>query len=368
MALMIFFVLLSFITLIILAVSVYNFVTKPELKQGNYDITSNHLLSILIPARNEEKNIGSLLESLSGLPDINYEVIVLNDNSTDKTGEIVSKAIDKERRIKLLNGGVLPQGWLGKNYACFQLSRAARGEYLLFLDADVRLLPQAIPALIYTLRKEKSVMLSVFPTQIMETLGEQLVVPLMNWILLSFLPLKFVRSSANPKFVAANGQCIFITRSVYNAVGGHEAFKDNPVEDMALARLLKRKNFPIVTLLGGALISCRMYTDFRSAVEGFTKNFYRGFELPAPAFIGLLLFIYAISIYPLVLSFYYYPFAGLYFLHLLAYSFISRAGRQNVIRNTILAPIQFLTLQFVGIRSLLYSLAGKLEWKGRKLV
>ena len=140
----------------------------------------------------------------------------------------------------------------GKNWACHQLSQKAKGKYLLFIDADVELAPNAISSTAKIMAETKTKMLSVFPTQRIKSFGEWLIVPLMNWLLLAFLPLRQVYASRNNSFIAANGQFILWDRETYFSIGGHQQVANAVVEDMELARKAKQKN-KIITLLGGNL-------------------------------------------------------------------------------------------------------------------
>ncbi|HYQ59291.1 MAG TPA: glycosyltransferase, partial [Draconibacterium sp.] len=145
----------------------------------------NPLVSILIPARNEEQNIGLLLQDIQQQEWQNLEVLVFNDQSTDKTAEIVESYTKTDQRFQLFNSDGLPEGWLGKNYGCYQLAQKAKGSYFLFLDADVRISGTIIAGTIAKVQQHKLGLLSIFPKQIMRSWGEYLTIPIMNFILLS---------------------------------------------------------------------------------------------------------------------------------------------------------------------------------------
>jgi cellulose synthase/poly-beta-1,6-N-acetylglucosamine synthase-like glycosyltransferase len=167
-------------------VAVYGGNCKPdfftEVDHVNTDF--NHLVSVLIPARNEEKNIAKLLNDLLDHDYKNIEILVFNDQSTDKTAEIVTGFSQKDSRVKLINSDGLPEGWLGKNHACHSLSKLAKGKYLLFLDSDVRIGNGIIRQTCTFSDKHKLGLLSIFPRQIMVSAGEKAAVPLMHFILL----------------------------------------------------------------------------------------------------------------------------------------------------------------------------------------
>ena len=186
MLLIILIISLSVFTLI----SVYNLFTAPVMKSRTNAAENGALVSVLVPARNEEKNILKCLNGILNQDYKNIEVIVLDDNSTDNTHEIV-KSINSQI-IKLIKGKELPADWLGKNWACHQLAQNANGSYLLFMDADVEIMPSVVSSAVLEIQESNASLISIFPTQKIKSFGEHLIVPLMNWLLLTFLPLKFV--------------------------------------------------------------------------------------------------------------------------------------------------------------------------------
>ncbi len=347
-------------------VALYNLITNPVLKyRTRSDIRP--LVSVLIPARNEEKILERMLYTVAQQTYRNIEIIVLDDQSEDRTRKIAESVAHIEPRLRVLTGKKLPDGWTGKNWACHQLSQEARGELLLFVDADVKLAPEAISCAVAAMNEKQASMLSIFPTQIMQSFGERLVVPLMNWLLLSFLPLRMVAGSSHPKFVAANGQFILIKRVSYKTIGGHKAVRDNVVEDMEIARSLKRAGDRIMTLLGGELISCRMYTGLENAVNGFTKNFYAGFNTSKTLFTPMLLLLLIVFLGPFVAvienGLFVYPII----LILLNRTFISIVSKQSLFYNTLLHPVQMLLMTIIGFRSIEAYSKGQIVWKGRRL-
>ncbi len=350
------------VCLIIFIVSLVNLFTAPELKKMNFD--DDGLVSILIPARNEEKNISNIISDCLNQTYLNKEIIVLDDNSTDNTKSILYNFSDK---IRIIEGTELPEGWLGKNWACHQLSESAKGKYLLFIDADVRLDKFAVESAVSVFNQKKVKMLSVFPTQLMKSLSEFLIVPLMNWLLLSFLPLSLVYKFRNKSFVAANGQFILWDKNFYKSIGGHQAVKNKPVEDMEFARIVKLSNQKMVTLLGGNLVFCRMYSNMKEAFNGFTKNFYPGFYLNPVIF---LIFILTITLNLLIPIFYWKDVLFSLLLTTIIFSsriFISIKSRQNLILNFILHIFQMIIVITVAFVSIYRFHNKKLVWKGRTL-
>lgn len=361
----IYFGITIFPLVLLTIISLYNYFTAPKLLKEKFSKKHSPLVSILIPARNEEKNIEKCIESVLSQTYKNKEIIVLNDHSEDRTGELVFKY--KSENVKLIHGRALPSGWLGKNWACHQLSEKAAGEIFLFIDADVILSKYAVESAVSRLAKTNTVMLSVFPTQIFSSVGEYFIVPLMNWLLLNFLPLRFVYSSPIKSFVAANGQFILIEKKAYIDIGGHETVKDKIVEDMEIARELKNKKHRIVTLLGDKIVYCRMYNGLLSSFKGFSKNFFKGFNTSALLFFMFLILVEVLFLITPLLIIINYHFVIAALLILLSRIVISIGSRQNVIVNILLHPIQILLLFIVGLNSVFQSLNSGSEWKGRKI-
>lgn len=324
-------------------------------------------VSILIPARNEEENIGTLLEQLSALEYSTHEIIVYNDHSTDKTESIVKNWEAINPNIKLINGGVLPKGWLGKNHACNQLSQAAKGEILLFLDADVSVKKDLIKRSISHFQKYELHLLSIFPKQIVASFGEKVSVPLMNWILLSLLPLSLIRKSKNEAFSAANGQFMMFNAVTYKAIWPHEKCKLHRVEDIAIMRLFKQKRLTCDTRLGDNDISCRMYVGLDAAIEGFTKNIFQFF---GNSILVTILFGFITTVAPFILFFYMGVWwATAYIFGIVAIRiFVSLASQQSVIQNVLLAIPQHLVFLGIIIKGLINNQRKKLLWKGRNIL
>lgn len=354
--------------LIFTLVVVFNFLSPINLKKINQDkIQPEEKISILVPLRNEEENVENCLKSIYNQKLENFEVICLDDNSTDKTFEKLKNLQKQYKHLKTLKGAELPNGWTGKNWACYQLANHSIGDYLLFVDADVRLSEEAVSTAISEMKRLNVSMLSVFPTQIIKSIGEYFIVPSMNWLLLTFLPLRFVYKFSHPSFVAANGQFIVFKREDYFKIGGHFSVHDKVVEDMELARLMKKNGFKIVTYLGGKLIFARMYKNFEEALNGFSKNFYLGFRTGYFQFIILLIFISVVFISPFLFLFFQNSFLLIVGLIIIQKFLISIKSYQKLHINLLLLPFQLILVVAIGIRSMLLTKKGKLTWKGRSL-
>jgi len=252
------------------AVSLVNFLTPVRLKSGRVPETAR--ISVLIPARNEEKNLPATLESLLNLKTELHEILILDDHSSDATWQIADTIGRHEPKVKALRGLPLPAGWTGKNWACHQLGLAATGTHFLFLDADVRPGKGSIGGALSDMEESKLGFISVFPDQKLVTPGEKVVVPVMHHILLSLLPLILVKKTRFSSLAAANGQWMLFPREIYLAGRYHEAEKGSVAEDIRIARRVKSEGLSAACLLGGGLVSCRMYSGLKESLGGFSKN------------------------------------------------------------------------------------------------
>lgn len=361
----IFYIACVFI-LITTFVVIFNFFTAPQFKRKIFSY-SKIKVSVCIPARNEESNISNILHDVLKQTYNGLEILVLDDNSEDNTFNIISAFRKNNKSVKVISGKDLPTGWTGKNWACHQLSKIARGRIIIFIDADCRISPWAVESAIAYMDIYSLDMLSVFPAQRMSTISEKIIVPIMDWILLTFLPLKFVYSSVNSSFVAANGQFVAFKRESYDLIGGHASVAGQFVEDMELARLIKNNKLKMMTLLGNNTVSCRMYQSFKDAVAGFSKNFYPGFKTSAVSFILFLLFLNIIFSAPFILIFYNNLFLLILILILIQRVLISITNSQNPILNIIFHPLQMIVMTTIGINSIYKAKKRTLKWKGRRL-
>lgn len=233
-------------------------------------------VSILVPARNEAENIESCLEGLLAQDYPAYDVLVLDDFSTDDTAERVERLMTRHRRLFLVRGAELPPGWAGKAHACWQLAQYARGEWLLFLDADTLAhAPDLLANSIAEARRTKADLLSTFPQQKIGSLGEALTVPMIFWLLFTLLPIGRVMNDRNPAFVAACGQFLLVRRKVYLDTGGHAAIRSSLHDGLHLARQLKQLGYLVALVDLSALVACRMYHGWAQCWAGFSRNTYQ---------------------------------------------------------------------------------------------
>jgi hypothetical protein len=247
------------------------------------------LVSILIPARDEERNIAGALDAALVTRDVPVEVLVMDDGSTDRTAEIVRRYAASDPRVRLLEAPLLEPGWTGKVHACHHLSRHALGTYLLFVDADVRLEPHAASVLAGHAQGSGAALVSAVPRQVMGSPGEMLIVPTINLLMLGYLPVAMMRRSPDPGFGAACGQLMLAEAKAYRAAGGHGAIRHLLHDGIQLARLFRTKGLATDLLLGHDLASCRMYGGLREAWAGFAKNAREGMARPVALPIWTLL-------------------------------------------------------------------------------
>lgn len=359
---------LAFSAMVILLVRflivLVNLFTRRTMK--NCQMENLPAVSVLIPARNEEANLQRLLDGLLVQDYPFLEIIVYNDDSEDNTAEIISKFTAKDKRIIGIEGKSLPEGWNGKNHACHQLAEQAHGEYLIFVDADVMVRPDLIRKAICYAHENDLTLLSIFPRQLMETLGELLTVPIMNWILLSMLPLRLIRSSHYPSLAAANGQFMLFRGREYNHHHFHELVKDLNVEDIHIMRLIKRLGYRVDTILSKGEVSCRMYSNYDEGIFGFTRSIFTFFGGS-----GLILFLFTlfttfgfVFIWVALSWVLALIYLGLAFLLRLAAAAMSQ---QPYFSIGLLSPLKQFSFVLIVIRSFYFRYTGKNRWKGRTI-
>jgi chlorobactene glucosyltransferase len=235
-------------------------------------------VSILVPARNEEVNIAACLHSLLAQDYPDFEVIVIDDQSSDATPAILAQIAGAEPRLRVLNGSPPAEGWVGKNWACSWLAQQAQGDLLLFTDADTFHRPQTLRAIVTALIGEQADLLTGFPHQEMYTWGERLLVPFFTWAFYCFNPLAITYRLRLPALSDAVGQMMLFRRQAYQAIGGHEDIRASVIDDLTLARRIKAAGMRWRVAYIADLIQCRMYAGGWAAFHGFTKNLFAAFD------------------------------------------------------------------------------------------
>lgn len=347
-----------------LMVAMVNLISFSYLKKA--DIRNFPKISVLIPARNEEKNMGQLLEMLIKQDYQDIEIIVCNDNSEDKTESILKEYIKIDQRITYFNAPALPHGWLGKNHSCHLLAQQAKAPYLLFIDADIQIKNNAITKAIAYLIKHRLALLSIFPRQIMHSPAEYVTVPVMNEILLSLLPLFLVKESHYASLSAANGQFMLFSAPLYHHFKYHSMVKANPVEDISIARIMKKQQLRVATLLGDNTLSCRMYSSLSSAIKGFAKNILQYFG----GSIVFSFFFMLTATFGWLIILLYLPLNMLLTFLLMALLLkltTTVASKQPILNNLIFALPRQLLFSIMIIYAIQKRFSKSLEWKGRRI-
>ncbi len=235
--------------------------------------TATSRVSVLVPARNEERAIGACLDSLISQEYGEYEIIVLDDGSDDRTAFIARSLAERCGILRVETGQALPSGWFGKAYACDQLAALARGDVLIFTDADTVHAPTMIRSVVGAMAAGADVV-TAFPEQQIGGWSEALVVPFMIFTVWALLPIGRVWSDPSPRVVAANGQLLSFTRSAYERVGGHRAVRLSVLDDMDLVRRAKRCGLRVRLADGVGIVRTRMYRSVAEVWRGFSKNAY----------------------------------------------------------------------------------------------
>lgn len=276
-------------------------------------------VSICIPARNEFRSIARCVRSAVNQQYPNFRVFVLDDESTDGTGQVLKKLGETfPKKLTIISGSPKPDNWIGKCWACHQLSRVATGDILIFVDADTRLSHKTISGTVRTMGHDVVDFITLWPEQKLVTFWEKVVIPLVYFALFTLLPVRYVhrpprwlppffRKWVSPFFTAACGQFMAFKRNAYEEIGGHAAVKNNIVEDVELAKNIKRAGFSMNMYHGKGAVSCRMYFSRMELWQGFRKNFFAGFNYNLLPFfligiLHILVFILPIVALPFLLA------------------------------------------------------------------
>jgi len=368
--------IITAILFVLLIICVWNLYI---LRRKNYsEISESELpfVSVLVPARNEEHNIKNILTSLLVQDYPKYEVIVLNDNSEDKTGEIIDSIAKEYPHLKVLNGKPLISGWTGKSYACKQLYEASMGEYILFTDADTIHNPNSMRDSITIALNRKANMLTLFPKMIMITFAEKLIMPMLWFTIMMLLPFYFVDKKGFTNFSIGIGPFMLFKRKSYEEIGGHESVKDALVEDICLSKKIKEQDLKLIAEDGHNLLSVRMYRNFKEIWNGFSKNIFAGFEFSSTRlfilntvyillfFLPFLLFLielYLQSDINYIVILISIQIAILYIARII----ISVKFKLGII-SSLLHPLGVITIPLIALNSWRWIISGEgAKWKGR---
>jgi cellulose synthase/poly-beta-1,6-N-acetylglucosamine synthase-like glycosyltransferase len=352
--------LLLAISGLISAISIFNYLT---IRIPKNDTPVDAAILVLAPMRNEAENIFefvSALSSQSGLSKLS--VVLINDSSTDKTLEYMREAIRHDSRFSIMDSPALQSGWLGKVSALHSGYLSAQAEYIVTLDADVRLKPNALVRSINQLDDLKLDFLSTYPRQIAKTFSEKLVQPLLHWSWMSTVILRLAEKSPRKSTAVGNGQFFVVRKSALDTVGGFASVSNQILDDIELARSLIAAGFKGVVTEGSAIASTRMYSSFDEIRQGYGKSLWKAFGGVFGSVIASL-FIFATGVLPVILA------AQGYLIGFLIYLLITLTREISALRSrsnplyAFLHPLSSLLLIYLICYSWLRR--GRIQWKGR---
>jgi len=362
------------VALALLGVTLWNALAWPGLRpatggeEDKADAPLDGQVSILIPARDEEPNIGGCLESALAQGRVVGEVLVYDDHSTDRTAEIVASHARRDARVRLLTPERLPPGWCGKNFACARLAAEARGRWLLFLDADARLLPRAADRMTAEAESRGATLLSCWPALEARGFWEKALMPMLNFVVFTLYPAPLSFRRADASLGLAHGACLLARRDVYEATGGHSAVSDAINEDVRLAQHWRARGHATLCFDGQGATRVRMYRSFAEIWRGFQKNYYPAFRRGASFWLFIALHFFVMLL----------PFA-LAFAAPRAWGFAAAAGCVLLMRATLawkfaqpwwtvlLHPLAECVLVALGVSSWWRCRSGRgVVWKGRR--
>ncbi|WP_226578183.1 glycosyltransferase [Halobacillus litoralis] len=363
------FALLILITILINLWTVWNSLFLYPLKR-NGTSKNDASVSLLVPLRNEADNVDGLMDSLMALTYPNVKVVLLDDHSEDGTYNKLKARAGEDPRFRVIQGRPLPEGWNGKVHACHQLSKEADGDYFFFLDADARVASDIIQLTIETMQKKDAAMLSGFPNYPNNHFLGHMLVPLQHMVVLLHLPLFMANRTTKPMFTAACGIFIMIEKEAYEAIGGHESVKGSLVEDVHLAREVKRHGYKMILANITSSALSYMYDNAEETWGGFKKNLYTGIGRSTIMVLFLTVFYSIVFLLPGLFAVY-AIFSGSFFWllpYLLTVSFKmyvdARTG--HPLWLSFFIPVSAVLLISMMWSSMLVHKRGKsYQWKGR---
>lgn len=335
------------------------------------------MVSILIPARNEEGKIEKCLETLCNQDYPAFEILVLDDNSTDATAAVVQRMAANNKHLRLISGAPLADGWSGKNYACYQLAKEAKGDWMLFVDADTIHAPHMLRGVMSLALELNTSLLSGFPKQIAETPVMKLFTPTWYFILMAWCPLWFMQNSKKNIPSIAIGQFMLFSKREYWRIGGHESVKSKVLEDIWLGMEVNKHGGKHIAVDLSGVVSCKMYDNYNGIWNGLTRSVYAIAEISVIALILLIIFASMCFLLPfyslwheitftdgsnILVAVIIFQIANIYLMRRLS----DRHFDNNSIISVILHPVGILFLILVVANAIARKLAGTgISWKER---
>ena len=350
-----------------LLVALYNLATAPRLEDAGEPA---HLpsVSVLVPARDEAENLRRTLPLLLGLDYPRLEVLVLDDRSTDGTAAVAEEVGRGSRTLRVLRGTDPPPGWVGKNWACQQLSESATGGVLVFCDADVEAAPAAIRRTVALMQKHGAGAATAIPRQRLDGWMQAAVVPVIVQLpVAAMLPLRLVPLIRSPSLSMANGQWLAFSRSAYDAMGGHQGVRGEVLEDVALGRLAKACGDRLVACAAPSLLAVRMYGGAAAMREGFRKNLYPLLGGRRASFVAALALLSMAWVYPFAGALRGTPAALVPLALLAAVRIVGALLFRQGWRTVVLHPAGALLAMVLAVESWIGHERGRVRWKGRAL-
>jgi chlorobactene glucosyltransferase len=334
------------------------------------------MVSVLVPARDEERNIATCVQSLLAQNYPCFEVLVLDDQSSDGTLGILRRIAATQPGLQVLEGEPPAENVVGKNWACSQLALQARGELLLFTDADTCHSPDMLRGVVTALIGDHADLLTGYPRQEVQSWGERLLVPFFSWVLYCFIPLALGYWLPLPILSSGVGQFMLFRREAYLAIGSHQSVIDSMAEDMSLVRRIKSARLRWRVAHVADLVSCRMYHSGWEAIDGFTKNLFAVFDYRLLPYLFAFIWLMVMFWEPFIVMF--MRIAGQASLSqpatiatCLALAvllwLIHYINLGIPLGLALIYPFTILANMCIALRSCAYSLGGRLEWKGRKI-
>jgi cellulose synthase/poly-beta-1,6-N-acetylglucosamine synthase-like glycosyltransferase len=350
-----------------LLVALYNLATAPRLEDaGEPDLLPT--VSVLVPARNEAENLRRTLPHLLALDYPRLEILLLDDRSTDGTAAVAEEIGRGSGTVRVLRGTEPPRGWVGKNWACHQLSEAGTGGVLVFCDADVEAAPAAIRRTIALMQKHRAGAATAIPRQRLEGWMQAAVVPVIAQLpVAAMLPLRLIPIIRSPSLSMANGQWLAFSRSAYDAVGGHKGVRDEVLEDVALGRRVKACGDRLLVCAAPSLLAVRMYGGAAAMREGFRKNLYPLLGGRRVSFVAALALLAMAWIYPFIGALRGSMTAVLPLALLAAVRIAGALLFRQGWRTVVLHPAGALLSAVLAVESWIGHERGRVRWKGRAL-